>query len=230
MWPSRHRTSWSSRPERLDYISFATLFLHYMVECARQTSATHRPLSDVSIVFGGYSYGSMIASRMPSVHDMSSLFRDYLSEFDRNKYAGYARSLLLDSAIHGQNPSQGNAVHGEMNDPVSISTSYLLVSPIVPPVTWALAMPFGNPFVQPSMDTYEHLSRSHTLAVFGGKDIFASREKLLQWASQLQSAERSNFTYHEVIEAGHFWAEAGALTRLLEAVRAWAVVDLPPGQ
>jgi hypothetical protein len=84
---SKGRTSWTGKAEIADYTSFAGFLIHYLheldLDCACKHNSVHEyPTADSSdapekeagkghpplqIVLGGYSYGSMIASKLPSV-------------------------------------------------------------------------------------------------------------------------------------------------------------------
>ena len=92
-------TSWTGRPETQDYISFAGFFAHYL-DLIQQTvrssaatlspppklhpaSATSSPLSslqdrssDAKLILGGYSYGSIIVNRLPSLREMLARFKN----------------------------------------------------------------------------------------------------------------------------------------------------------
>ena len=95
---SKGRTSWQAKAETDDYISFAGFFIHY-VEGLRArpspmspTSLVESSLTPVSsaqtfpsspidkmdrewtLVLGGYSYGSLIAGRLPATQDLLKRF------------------------------------------------------------------------------------------------------------------------------------------------------------
>ncbi|KAI9893675.1 MAG: hypothetical protein M1814_005890 [Vezdaea aestivalis] len=97
---SKGRTSWTSKPELSDYISFAGFFIHYMhylrpFVTGRSSSVVESGLSpiessqatvsfdtDVSkgspdkmtLVLGGYSYGSMIVNQLPTTDTILAKF------------------------------------------------------------------------------------------------------------------------------------------------------------
>ena len=107
--------------------------------------------------------------------------------------------------------------------------SFLLVSPVLPPVSSFLTM-FSKPWkpqglTSTTMKTdgalYEHLQQNLTLAVFGSKDFFTTSKKLQRWARSLADGANSQFTYHEVQGAGHFWQEDGAEARLTTSITGW---------
>ena len=69
-----------------------------------------------------------------------------------------------------------------------------------------------------------------TLAVYGDKDVFVPVGKLRAWVARLtggddddgKSSSASLFRAHEVRDAGHFWAEEGALPEMEEVVGEFA--------
>ncbi len=76
---SKGRASWTGKPEPVDYLSFAGFFIHYMLECLeprniRTQSADNGKL--LQMIFGGYSYGSIIASQMPAADEILRDFSD----------------------------------------------------------------------------------------------------------------------------------------------------------
>jgi hypothetical protein len=94
---SAGHTSWSAKPELGDYVSFYGFMIHYLnglvsgehyhsynkeqqlykvpsgIEVEESHSTTHPP---TRLLLAGYSYGSMIASHLPSVEVVLQLFKD----------------------------------------------------------------------------------------------------------------------------------------------------------
>lgn len=114
------------------------------------------------------------------------------------------------------------------------NTSYLLISPLLPPVS-TLATMFSNSGVtegpeeipssqQLSTDTIlkrEKFLSNNTLAIYGDKDFFTSQRKLRRWAEHLAGESNSKFWFREISGAGHFWVEDGVEEQLRAAVREW---------
>ena len=91
---SKGRTSWSGKPEQADYISFLGFFVLYLSGLESEGLASspilsprsNQTLSPVSIkssfreegpitlILGGYSYGSLITSQLPDVEALMSVF------------------------------------------------------------------------------------------------------------------------------------------------------------
>jgi hypothetical protein len=95
---SKGRTSWTGRPELDDYTSFAAFFIHYMCyihplptadtvftpETSSNVLQVHKlsvPLQEATpiVIFGGYSYGSLILKHLPPVLSMLQPFSTPLS-------------------------------------------------------------------------------------------------------------------------------------------------------
>ncbi|KAI9840742.1 MAG: hypothetical protein M1838_003926 [Thelocarpon superellum] len=98
---SRGHTSWTAKPEILDYMSFAGFFMHYLhlIGSSSASFQTRRHVSDATLspipsntilptekmviskhttvlILGGYSYGSMIATSLPPIKSIVARFAD----------------------------------------------------------------------------------------------------------------------------------------------------------
>ncbi|KAF2664918.1 hypothetical protein BT63DRAFT_459536 [Microthyrium microscopicum] len=99
-----------------------------------------------------------------------------------------------------------------------IKLSYLLISPLLPPISTftALSFPFHN-----DHDIHtKKLTTSPTLAIFGSKDVFTASKKLKLWGEGLQNVNRT-FEWTEVDGAGHFWRESGTEEVLIDRIGKW---------
>ncbi|RMZ88671.1 hypothetical protein DV736_g4096, partial [Chaetothyriales sp. CBS 134916] len=118
----------------------------------------------------------------------------------------------------------------------SPTIAYLLISPLLPPVS-ALTTMFGKPsfhrqspgFDRPLKDQSSSDEKFHndaTCIVYGGKDQFTSSKKIKKWTHELaeRSANPSLFSAQEVENAAHFWVEAPS--RLQAIVGQWLLVLL----
>jgi pimeloyl-ACP methyl ester carboxylesterase len=96
--------------------------------------------------------------------------------------------------------------------------AYLLVSPLLPPISSLAALPVSR-----SSNSEDQLAkfRSHpTLAIFGSKDAFTSAKKLRVWASDLQNAN-PRFRFAEIDGAGHFWHGEDDVKQLIGQLDEW---------
>lgn len=103
-----------------------------------------------------------------------------------------------------------------------VEVAYLLVSPLLPPISTFTAFPIGIGALRPhNEENYTRLSASPTLAVFGNDDMFTSGKKLRKWAQDISSLPMSKFKYVEVAEAGHFWRSHAVQNALRIAIQGW---------
>ncbi|KAI9664415.1 MAG: hypothetical protein M1829_005808 [Trizodia sp. TS-e1964] len=115
-------------------------------------------------------------------------------------------------------------------------THYLLVSPLLPPISMfvtffsdvglrQLALSFFPSRRKNTNDSADdmQLVEHPTLAIFGDNDMFTSHRKLKCWADDLSRMPTSKFSYKDVQGAGHFWHEKGASKQLSSAVGAWVL-------
>lgn len=105
-----------------------------------------------------------------------------------------------------------------------VEPHYLLVSPILPPLSYTVMLPLGH--THQSEAVWERYS---AFAIFGDCDGFTSIKKLIPWAKALASTKEPDFQYALVIGAGHFWIEEGVAEKLKSAVGGWVrLTVLPP--
>lgn len=116
----------------------------------------------------------------------------------------------------------------------TVRTYYLLISPLLPPVSYFLCpslssiFSFGRPSSHIPAST---IGNNTTLAVFGSADVFVSARKLRSWARSMQEASierggedrgrKAGFEWHEIEGAGHFWREEGVERVLKGTIRDW---------
>ena len=114
------------------------------------------------------------------------------------------------------------------NDSLTITTRYLVISPVLLPFTQTLCPP-GPPSWIPSFRkrTTEDAKAgvlfldNPTLAIFGSTDVFTSSRRLRGWAQNMSSESKSAFEWAEIEGAGHFWNEAGVMQKMQETIFAW---------
>ncbi|KAF2140840.1 uncharacterized protein K452DRAFT_41613 [Aplosporella prunicola CBS 121167] len=118
---------------------------------------------------------------------------------------------------------------------INITTAFLLLSPLLPPTSLAIAP--GFPRFRPTDSPA--LLGTPGLAVYGDRDVFTSAERLAGWVGALRAAGGSKGGEGEgrvgegdwgreglegklIKGAGHFWIERGVLVQLVRVVGAWA--------
>ncbi|KAJ6140572.1 hypothetical protein N7470_010368 [Penicillium chermesinum] len=204
------RTSWTAKPELADYVSFYGFMLQYLRELLPRghQSETEAQRPDIQLVLGGYSYGSLIASHVPTV--------------DIGRAAGKI------AASTREPPHEEGGEISTTTPCDSICVSYLLVSPLLPPVSSfltvfsTLAIDLGGRSAQarPARPA-EQLSAHRTLALFGDGDAFTSVRKLQRWSAEMGRIPQSRFQGCEIKGAGHFWREDGVETEARRVLREW---------
>jgi alpha/beta superfamily hydrolase len=262
---------------------------------------------NVRLALAGYSYGSMIASHLPSVDVVLNMFRSPLSDSAEAEVCLRASNIAqlrnrdvqsrrrLEQQVRGRNSLRASdAIHGTshavlvggyesestsrrisressrqsldvgvrqsldrvrerftsrkssspQDTPAETSTAsevelvapevcYLLVSPLLPPVTFFTTMFFSLSFAakkksssapigavpasRPDVELVLHPS----CAVYGDRDTFASQKKLRKWAESLKQKPNSQFQFFEVNGAGHFWQEENATERMRSSIQKW---------
>lgn len=316
---SKGTASWSSKPELVDYISFTGLFVHYIndilspssVESSliqsrappdltpiQSTSAiTSIPLPAALLILGGYSYGSLIASHLPSIDAILEKFTNIARDSVEAEIRLRAQSLSIqwNKGEHESRKGQGLRANHRLGESTSISfggeeiepgsrrtsresrrsldvirrsvnrsrklilrtqcteveTSneahvdfkkiaepqicYLLISPLLPPISLFLTM--FSKLSGPShfkADTCssqgkrktssakgEQLVDHPTLAIYGDSDFLTSRKNLRKWAEGLSERPNSMFRFSEIGGAGHFWQEQGVDAKMRASLREW---------
>lgn len=103
---------------------------------------------------------------------------------------------------------------------------YLLVSPLLPPVSNFLTM-FSRPILESRTGEYAtqphdlQLTLRRTLAIFGDSDTFTSKRKLRKWTVALTKASESRFKFEEIKGAGHFWRHIEEQQMMHTAISRW---------
>ena len=209
----------------------------------------------IKLILAGYSYGSLVASHLPTIGGIIRLFREMhqgspvqeISSTAERIFTGWRESLQMGMEQHhsklfiDRERAEGAVAGHSSADPeaivsmlvsVPISISYLLVSPLLPPISNFLT--FFSPLSLsigadasaqrkhvPCPKPTDQLLANRTLAVYGNQDTFASTKKLRKWSRGLAHCPHSKFQYREVDGAGHFWKEDGAEAQLRSILAHW---------
>lgn len=116
---------------------------------------------------------------------------------------------------------QSTVVPGPAFEPV-LEPAYLLVSPLLPPISSLTTLPFGMAALKSHDEGVRtRLSTHTTLSIFGDDDMFTSSSKLRKWANDICSLAGSRFQFVEVHQAGHFWTSSVAQKALKAGVKEW---------
>jgi alpha/beta superfamily hydrolase len=126
---------------------------------------------------------------------------------------------LVNKTVHRRENSRGQA--GLASDAANVTLApisgltlpqpaYLLISPLQ---GFVLNLATMRRFTGDE-PAEQKLRNNPTLAVFGNGDIFVAASKLRAWVARMENGE-SLFQGREVEDAGHFWAETGALATMM---------------
>lgn len=192
----------------------------------------------VHLILGGYSYGSLVASHLPTADVVADLFRDAADGTAPYEICSIAENISASSAEGVQHPAESSTPRRsiltvEDLDKISrTAVSYVLVSPLLPPLSNFLTV-----FSKLSLDVGVELSaqgrqipcpklatqlcKHRTLVIYGNDDGFTSGKKLRKWAEELSQAPQSQFQYREIDGAGHFWRENGVEEQARHALQGW---------
>ncbi|KAI1078943.1 Alpha/Beta hydrolase protein [Whalleya microplaca] len=75
--PSDGRTSWTSKPERADYMSvagFLVHYMHYLDPLQHPRVGAGQGTSSPTLLLAGYSYGAMVTTKLPPLGDILNYF------------------------------------------------------------------------------------------------------------------------------------------------------------
>ncbi|KAL2870282.1 uncharacterized protein BJX67DRAFT_279200 [Aspergillus lucknowensis] len=239
---SEGRTSWTAKPELADYVSFYGFMMLYLRFL--RLSLTSRPddedvRGDIQLILGGYSYGSLVTSHLPSSEVVAHLFNDGARGTPVQEIFLAARTVCTESGedirtIGQPTPNIESAAQSAKDVLHSSSTtvSYLLISPLLPPVNLFLTLfldlslevdtqTSGQRKQIPCPKPTDQLCAHQTLAIYGDEDTFTSISKLRRWSDELRSVPQSRFFSTEIKGAGHFWREDGVEEEAKHSLRQW---------
>ncbi|KAL4984034.1 Alpha/Beta hydrolase protein [Aspergillus falconensis] len=234
---SNGRTSWTAKPELADYVSFYGFMMFYL-RCLKLQLGKNS--EGIHLILGGYSYGSLIASHLPASEAVADLIIDAIQGtpaheiFLTMKTVCALSRVEIPQSTHSPTPdAPGPSQEArELLQSCDTTISYLLVSPLLPPINLFLTLLFdlslevdtqasGQRRQIPCPKPKSQLCAHRTLAIYGDEDIFTSVSKLRKWSGELSSVPRSQFQSAEVEGAGHFWREDGVEQQARRALRLW---------
>ncbi|KIW72111.1 hypothetical protein PV04_00331 [Phialophora macrospora] len=94
------RTSWSGKPELSDYVSVYGFLLHYIDTIFRGAEEQPSRNGPPQLVLGGYSYGSMIASHLPSMSVVVNLLQSAAPDSAETEIKHRAEELSRDARAY----------------------------------------------------------------------------------------------------------------------------------
>ena len=194
----------------------------------------------VECVVGGYSYGSMIASRLsPSAFiseellsvtswptERQNLSPDHCSAGSSASYAIALQEKATSLARHSiakttgrPGPEISTESTAMLPSECNFAFKYLLISPLLPPVSSVLSL-----FSKETSQVGDPLFRYPVLSLHGSPDTFTSLSKYRSWTENLSSSNGS-FVSLEVAGAGHFWQSSDGMDEMLVKLGTWLNKD-----
>ena len=239
----------SRSPARHSHTTSAKVVVPDISPQTAPSDSSHTTLQGITLILGGYSYGSLITTHLPTTDVILSRFSGVANGSAAAEIITRAVRLSGQWSNEAQPDSLSRARSGEIGveiptdevpppaDLPSLKTFYLLISPLLPPVSM-LATMFSMPAFlrgasneaspQVGNEDTGRLVCYNTLAIYGDKDIFSSERKLRKWGERLAGERDSKFRFREVCGAGHFWREDGVEHQMRAAIRKW-VQDVAGG-
>ena len=191
----------------------------------------------LNLILAGYSYGSMIASRIHGPQAISDIFPGHRSSLAT--YGDRARALetRAETLAIEYAKSEGKVVSStpfntSASDPNRskeiIRPNHLLISPLLPPISGILTPFSGRSLFRTRTKEYEDLTKHRTLAIWGSEDIFTSSARLRSWGTNTAAVSDAHplFEWDEVHSASHFWQATPHQDALQDRVRRWCLAGM----
>lgn len=178
-----------------------------------------------SVIYGGHESSPDVLSVSQTRRSIDSIPARIKDHIHIHRRRSSHKSFTRRSSSHAsrQSGSQTTA-HDEGNiDWPEIKPHYLLISPLLPPLSSFLSYTSMTSLLLLKHPEPDILLDFPVLVVYGSKDGFTSAKKMSAWCKKMSSHARvsGSFTWHEQAGAGHFWKEKGAADGLVGAIEAW---------
>lgn len=212
-----------------DFVGYLRAHRGSTVSRGRSTNRAHGIAFSPSqgVTMGGYE-SEAASRRIGRETSRRSLDTDkFRRSIDRVRQRVLARTKS-DQDVH---PPASSVLH-ESCKKTKPSVAYLIISPVLPPIS-GLTTLFTKPTFERSdmrtgiivvKDTStkdEQFLKHPTCLIYGSKDMFTSSKKVQKWAQHLSSRAGQSFYSHEVEGAGHFWTEEHVAQRLQARLTSW---------
>lgn len=184
----------------------------------------------IPLLLAGYSYGSLITTHLPPVDEVVKVINSAIETSPEYMTClaalrGCAQEWSMRTrGIPAAVPKTAIAV------PISgakIQPSYLLISPLLPPLSSFLTLSIFSPTASSNLmsERLEAHKRGKILVVHGDMDIFTSVDRYKKWEERWTVGERGAVIQTRkvvrVSGAGHLWLEKGVIGKLIKAVEEW---------
>lgn len=187
-----------------------------------------------SVIYGGHESSPDVRSASQtrrSIESIPARIKDHI-HIHRRRSSHKSFTRRSSSYASRQSGSQTTA-HDEWDiDWPEIKPHYLLISPLLPPLSSFLSYTSMISLLLLKDPEPDVLLDSPTLVVYGSKDGFTSAKKMSGWCKKMSSHARvsGSFTWHEQADAGHFWKEKGAADGLVGAIETWVQTHFRNGE
>ena len=212
-----------------DFAGYLNVQRGSTVSGGRDTDRAHGIPSSPSqgVAMGGYE-SDAASRRISRESSHKSLDTDkFRRSIDRVRERVLARTKS-DRDVH---PPASSVLHEGCTE-TNPSVAYLIISPVLPPISGLTTMFTKPTFERRDMRTRkivvkdtstkdEQFVKHPTCLIYGSKDMFTSAKKVQKWAQDLSSRAGQSFCSHEVEGAGHFWTEEHAAQRLQASLTSW---------
>ena len=212
-------------------------YLRFLGTGGTSESGRQEESEEVHLILGGYSYGSLVASHLPAIDVLVDLFENASNGTTLDAIRQIARKVSdRTSEISQPQPMNASSSRdqkdGSKNSLQGTTISYLLISPLLPPVSQFLTL-FSKFSLDVGMETsaqgkqipcpkpVDQMRAHPTLAIYGNEDTFTSAGKLRKWSDETTRMPGSRFESREIDGAGHFWHEDGVELQARNVLRDW---------
>ncbi|KAL2359563.1 hypothetical protein RJZ56_007583 [Blastomyces dermatitidis] len=172
--------------------------------------------------------------------DMGAAIRHSIERSRRRLRARFIRGHGVENRTVDASVSASSGVSEIAQNMLTPAVSFLLISPVIPPITNFMTMSLFGPRINldvtlagmkvKSTPPEEQLTTHRTLVVYGNNDMFASAKKLRKWVTDLRKTPGSMLEFVEIDTAGHFWFEKGTEDQMRAAVTEWACSNSSGGE
>lgn len=204
---------------RARHVAEETEHVQYLVSPGKEAAkksheGKSRHGASLSVTMGGEETPESLRRR--SGESRRSIDGHHLSSKVRHSLSRHRKSGEVDRRAQ-ERPSM-DELHKTMKWDIPVpDTAFLLISPLLPPVSTGLATSLHG---QSGLKHGGAASR-HILAIFGDSDFFTSAKRLVPWADKMIRESAKNLEYEVVKGGGHFWREEGVLQQLKSRIAIW---------
>lgn len=184
---------------------------------------------DVEVVLAGYSYGSLITSHLPSQQRVASLF-DH-----PQKGSSLEHICLKASELCSRRLSVSLDGRSFLSKAKPTRVAYLLVSPILPPISSFLTLTFfknasrmdfaieETAEIVQSEFIEQHVQRDPVMVLTGLDDGFTFHSALTKFEERMRKASGATglFECIKFHDADHFWSGSDPLKLMEATLRQW---------